>query len=167
MSNKESRWKEQSGFTLIEVVASIVIISIVLIGVMNLITFTNKTAIHNNDRLVAINLGKATIERMKLDRTGYVGDLLKDRLNDEEWEELYDFTRCSAERVSLVEEGPADTCSLLYQPIVNSVTYEVTIRFSQTKEHHQLNLINVLITVELPENKIKTEVEGYISLDEK
>ena len=59
---RRSRGKSERGFTLVEVLASVVIISIVLIGVVNLLIFTNKTAVSNNDKLVAINLAKASID---------------------------------------------------------------------------------------------------------
>ena len=60
--------KSRNGFTLVEVLAAIVIISIILIGVVNLLHFTNKTAYSNNAKLVSINLAKASIERIKLHR---------------------------------------------------------------------------------------------------
>ena len=59
----------QKGFSLIEVIASIVIISIVLLSFFQLFVQSNKTAAANNEKLVVINLADAQLERLKLDHT--------------------------------------------------------------------------------------------------
>src|SRR5690625_3773894 len=61
----------EHGFTLIEVLASIVIISVILLGVIQLIGLTNKTAVSNNTKLVTINLARTTMERIKLQPENY------------------------------------------------------------------------------------------------
>lgn len=47
------------GFTLVEVVAGLVLISIILLSFAQLFIQSNKTASHNNDKLVAIQLADA------------------------------------------------------------------------------------------------------------
>lgn len=56
----------QKGMTLVEVVASIVIISIVLLSVAQIILQSNKNAHVNNDKLVVINLAESVLERLKV-----------------------------------------------------------------------------------------------------
>lgn len=54
------------GMTLVEVVASIVIIAIVLLSVGQIIIQSNKNAHINNDKLVVINLAESVLERLKV-----------------------------------------------------------------------------------------------------
>src|SRR5690625_6696683 len=65
------RKSTQKGFTLVEVLASIVIISVILVGVAQLMLFTNKTAVSNNSKLVTTHLAKATMERIKIEPEAY------------------------------------------------------------------------------------------------
>lgn len=60
------KYKKESGFTLIEVVASIVIITIILLSFSQLFIQSNKTAAYNNEKLVAINMAEAELERLKM-----------------------------------------------------------------------------------------------------
>lgn len=53
----------QRGFTLLEVVASIVIISIILLSFAQLFIQSNKTAAYNNEKLVTINLADAMLAK--------------------------------------------------------------------------------------------------------
>lgn len=55
--------KKESGFTLIEIVASIAIITIVLLSFFQLFIQSNKTAHYNNEKLVLINLADGQLER--------------------------------------------------------------------------------------------------------
>lgn len=147
---------EEKGFTLVEVLASTVIISIVLIGLLNFILFTNNTASINNDRLVAIHLGKASLERVKMDPFSYIERPVSDPGSD------------------YVKEYNKDTCLSLgfstcdfYEPVINDQSYEITITASQEKkEHvneHALHLINIVVTVKDESNKVKHQVEGYVN----
>ena len=162
---RRSRGKSERGFTLVEVLASVVIISIVLIGVVNLLIFTNKTAVSNNDKLVAINLAKASIERIKIEASDH--DYERDgafpyfRLPDEEPDyigrdannpEQYDGTNCHS-----------DECERFYAPVINDVAYEVYVFVNQTEHEANLNLINVVVRVEHPDKQVSSTVEGYVN----
>lgn len=62
------RWlpiRNQSGFSLLEVVASVVILSIILISFFQLIIQSNTVVQHNSDRFVLINLADAELERLQ------------------------------------------------------------------------------------------------------
>lgn len=159
--NAEQSSNREHGFTLVEVLASLVILSILLTGLYNLMIFTNKAAISNNDRLVAINIGKGAMERMQLKPDDY-----------------------------LVDQGPypktitansckTDTCKSLYEPFINGETYVLTVKAEQNdptdpknknnprNREAELHLVNVLITVTAKEKKVKSQIEGYVKVLEK
>ena len=56
----------EQGFSLVEVIASIVIIGIVLLSFSHFFINTNKTAVKNNEKLILMNLANAELERLKL-----------------------------------------------------------------------------------------------------
>lgn len=146
--------KNEKGVTLVEVLASIVIISIILLGVFSLLTFTNKTAVSNNAKLVSINLAKATIERMKVKPDDYFYNFEKLIEKNAEFEVVYDHEDCRTNE---------NECETLYLPVVNDQTYHVEITVSQTDEERDLKLLNVVVTVSLAERNIKSVVEGYVN----
>ncbi|NLY79831.1 MAG: prepilin-type N-terminal cleavage/methylation domain-containing protein [Lysinibacillus sp.] len=55
----------ERGLTLVEVIASIVIIAIVLLSMAQLVIQSNKTTAINNEKLVVIDLAEAVLERLK------------------------------------------------------------------------------------------------------
>lgn len=140
-------WKQkttQSGFTLVEVIASIAIISIILLGVVQLMNFTNKTAISNNVKLVTTHLAKATIERMKIQPEDF---FTQEQINGEP----ITYNSCLANQ-----------CDQLYRLRINDEPYEVTVTVSQNDEETELSLINVIVTVEHVKRNITSTVEGYV-----
>lgn len=154
------RWKrvypQEKGFTLVEVLASTVIISIVLIGLLNLILFSNNTASLNNDRLVAIHLGQASLERVKMDPFSYIERPMSDPGSD------------------YVKEYNKDTCLSLgfstcdfYEPVINDHPYEITVTASQEEkeqvDEQALHLINIVVTVKDETSKVQHQVEGYVN----
>jgi len=132
------------GFTLVEVLASIVIISIILLGVVQLMNFTNKTAITNNVKLVTTHLAKATIERMKIKSEDY---FLPEQINGEP------ITK---------ENCQITSCKNLYRLTINDESYDVIVIVSQNSEEVELQLINVIVTVKHSNKNIKSTVEGYV-----
>lgn len=147
--------KKQTGYTLIEVLAAIVIISIILIGVVNLLNFTNKTAYSNNSKLVSINLALATIERIKIQPSDY--------FKQEDIVEIGKIYTYTSKNCPTGDEK----CKSVYQLYVNDQHYEVELKVSQSNEEKMLNLINTVVTVKLNSNderKIESTMEGYINL---
>lgn len=141
--------QKRDGFTLVEVLAAVVIISIILIGVVNLLNFTNKTAYSNNAKLVSINLAKASIERIKIQPNNY--------FNVEDIEFTSEDCSPSVSKCTKIQE----------QIIVNDQTYDVEFQLSQSKDEAELQLINTVVTVELvndDKRTIESTVEGYINL---
>ena len=141
--------KKKDGFTLVEVLAAIVIISIILIGVVNLLNFTNKTAYSNNAKLVSINLAKASMERIKIQPENYF------RFEDVS----------NSKKTFSSDNCVPNNCAPLYQLQVNDQTYEVELTINQSNDEKELQLINSVVTVKLVDDNrtIESTVEGYVN----
>lgn len=142
--------KNEQAFSLVEVLVSVVIIAIVLVGVINIIIFTNKLAVSNNEKLVAVHIANATIQRIKEKPDDYF-PLPSE--SETEISETYDVTNCTTEE-----------CRNLYDVRINDNLYKVTVRVSQDNNEKRLRLLNVFVEVRLPEKKIHSKVEGYVNL---
>ena len=153
MIRKTNRFmNNENGVTLVEVLASMVIISIILLGVYSLMTFTNKHAVSNNAKLVSINLAKATIERIKIKPEEYFD---VETLTEEEFPAqgyAFDADNCTPEN-----------CSNVYLLRVNDTEYKVEIYLTQDEDERDLKLINVIVTISLEERNINSVVEGYVN----
>lgn len=137
--------KHAKGFTLVEVLASVVIISVILLGVAQLFNFTNKTAVSNNIKLVTTHLAKASIERIKIQPEAY--------FTEEQIAESAPIT---------LNNCKGENCETLYQLIINDDVYHVTVYPSQDEKESDLRLINVLVEVEHEKRGLKSTVEGYV-----
>lgn len=61
-------FNDEKGFTLVEIVASIVIITIVLLSFFQFFIQNNKVANSNTEKLVVVNLSHYYLDRLKLER---------------------------------------------------------------------------------------------------
>lgn len=146
----------ERGFTLIEVVASIVIIAIVLISFSQLFIQTNKTAAKNNEKLVTVNLADAALVKLK----------------SETFAKNSSITNVNNYFVDNVESDPTKKKPPLAIEM-NGKSYSVAYAASQsnstvTNSNHSekdLNLIKVVVTVTAPDGKTKGSSEGYVSLE--
>ena len=148
--------KKERGFTLIEVVASIVIIGIVLISFSQLFIQSNKTAAYNNEKLVTINLADAMLVKLKAE--SFTKDTSITDVN------------------KYFEDNSEPENSMKNPPLaikMNNKTYAVSYEASQNNaeldnsnySEEQLDLIKVVVTVTAPDGKIKGSSEGYVSLE--
>ena len=149
--------KKMDGFTLVEILISLVILSIIILAFLNLFVFTNKTTVVNNDQLVAIHLAKSTMERIKMNPFSYIDEPDNDRFNQPQ---VYTADSCS-------NRPDPDECELLFSPLINNKTYEVQVTVSQTANEKAIRLMNVLVEVNLQNSKtpISSKVEGYVSYE--
>ena len=134
---------KDNGFTLIEVIASIVIISIVLISFSQIVVMNNKVAASNNDKLIAINLAEAELERIKI----------------QPFEESF---------IQKPTDQPLDdVISEVQRQFINEGhnTNFYTVEFSFTQSHNEFNtkVIHVEVTVKYKDSKSK--MEGYLAYD--
>lgn len=144
------RWfpiHNQSGFSLIEVVASVVILSIILISFFQLIIQSNTVVQHNSDRFVLINLADAELERLQVLQfttieqfDQYISSRTSQTIADKEFS------------VQIKKEAAKRITSQSDINVANEAT---------------LNLYNVTVTVsETIGNKTSSSVaEGYVKID--
>lgn len=127
----------QKGLTLVEVLASLVIISIVLLSFFQLIINSNENATTNNEKLVMIYLADAELERLKIDPSNlFIVDL---------------------------ENSTFEIKEKLEKVIkLNNKDYRISIKTSQNDDEKKMKLLNVVIKVRLDSSKSSSTVEGYI-----
>ncbi|WP_341960818.1 prepilin-type N-terminal cleavage/methylation domain-containing protein [Planococcus maritimus] len=163
--------KNEKGFTLVEVLAALVIISIILTSSIAIFSNTNALAVRNSEKLVVINLADAYLERIKADPTGTISNGTAD--GSKTISELINLKTCSVVSGTQKKVCPGIVLSSDLTRL-NGKQYKVTVQFSQTQSNassrihseKDLQLINVLVTVGSPTSKITSSVEGYIA-DEK
>ena len=153
-----SRIYKERGFSLIEVVASIVIIAILLISFSQLFIQANKTAAYNNEKLVTINLADAALAR----------------LQEETFAKNPSFTNVNNYFMDTSIKEPTEKKPPL-AILMNGKSYSITYTASQnskkelitnsTYSEKELDLIKVVVTVTAPDGKIKGSSEGYVSLE--
>lgn len=76
--------KNEKGFTLVEVVASIVLITIILLSFAQLFIQSNKTAAYNNEMLVTINLADAMLAKARATKGNIDGFVIDPTKTDEQ-----------------------------------------------------------------------------------
>jgi prepilin-type N-terminal cleavage/methylation domain-containing protein len=135
----------ERGMTLIEVVASIVIISIVLISFFQLFTQGNTVAARNNEKLVVINLANAELERLKITEPSVVFGTGTNKLNKPGNTNVYNPNHYTK------------------QTTINGSQYEVLIH--ATGYDADAKLVIVEVTATGKNNVPKSKVEGYLKYE--
>jgi len=134
--------KNNRGFTLVEVIASIVIIAILLLSFFQVFIQNNKTAVYNNERLVVINLAHAELERLKIDPFGASAD-----------------GKIKKPTSTIYSDSATKTSK------INNRDYTIKIDAKQSSDEKDLNLINVTVTAISSNGKTKNSVEGYVEYE--
>lgn len=151
--------KQENGFTLLEVTASIALITIILISFFPLLINSKSIASSNIDRLVIVNLADATLSRLQSTPFSYIDKPLDNPSyiykNGISGEKTYSASNCDVD----------NSCEL-YELIMNGQEYEVSIKVSQDIDENRYGLIDVIVTVSNQEKKIKYSVEGYLAYDQ-
>lgn len=148
---------DSRGFSLLEVVASIVIITIILVSISQLILQTNETAVTNNEKLAVIHLADLTIERLKIE--SYI---VEAALPDEEsttWDNWVNNNTCFPIPLNT---DPENDLSIF---MMNGQEYNITACATpQIEREKALGLVNVRIEVTTPRSKSKGHIEGFVKL---
>lgn len=126
--------KNEKGLTLVEVLAALVILSIVLMSFTALFANTNRMAVSNNEKLVVINLADAYLERAKITPSDYI--------------DVYPPTK-------LIESKQKPPFFMT----MNNKTYEVLVKI---KKDASLPLLNIVVTVKAVDSNISSSVEGVV-----
>lgn len=145
MLHKKGIFNNQ-GFTLMEVLASITLLSIIVLTFLQLFAFTNKVAVENNNKLVAVHLAKAMLERVKIEPGLYI-DLPLD---------------------SCPQKNEKGQCLYTTSYPINGKNYEVLITANQKPDEKAIGLIHIVVETRLQgdDSKVSSKVEGYVSDEE-
>lgn len=148
--------RQEKGFTLVEVIASLVIISIILLSFFPMLITAKKTSVMNVDKLVMIQLAEATLDRLQVDPFGY---LEQASLNPPY---LHKPTKDGAFTYTYINCKPQN-CRSLYLLTLNDKTYYTEITASQNASEKNSKLINIVVTIKDEAKKKVYSVEGYVS----
>lgn len=138
--------KRNSGFTLIEVVASIIIVSIVLLSFSQIFIQANRTATYNNEKLVLINLADAALVKLKSQTFN----------QDPAISNLNDYFKTVTKEIKLNDKS--------YQ-ISYQASQNINKALNASYSEKDLNLIKVIVTVKSPTGKMSSSTEGYVTLE--
>jgi prepilin-type N-terminal cleavage/methylation domain-containing protein len=110
------------GFTLIEVLLSITILSAVAIGMFSFFTNAMKYTTYNQGKTVAINIARGVLAYMeRLDFTA-----LKQYVDNEIHNTNKPFAQLDASSCNLPLFGDKHVCEAILRPTINNVTYDET-----------------------------------------
>ncbi len=135
----------EKGFSLIEVLISLTILSVSVIGISQFFSQANQISAGNNNKLVATNLARMTLERLQNDYAAYEMKAIP---------KTYEKSQCTT-----------STCRDLYETMINNNVYETKIIVkSQKGEESSIKLFPVKVTIQYTSNqKVQsTSVEGYV-----
>jgi len=138
-------FSNKQGFTLVEVIVSITILSIIILTFSSIFLFTNNTANRNNEKLVAVHLAKATLESVKGNPSYY-----------------FVLTESG---ITPGEGFQFENDSIKITQIINDQNYEVKIKLTLDNGQKELSLVHVLVEAKLLDSKtpITSKVEGYVN----
>lgn len=140
------------GFTLVETLASMVLLVIILLSFTQLFIQTNEEAKQNNEKLVVINLADGVLEGLKV----------KPMKEIKTATDVQDYFK-----VNTNPAAPSDTLSF------DGKTYKVSYSASQSTTKYtngfnsekDLKLVKVVVTVTAPNGRTKSSSEGYVSIE--
>ncbi|MGN7478840.1 type IV pilus modification PilV family protein [Solibacillus silvestris] len=148
--------KQERGFSLIEVVAAILIVGIVLVSFSQLFIQSNKIAHKNNEKLITVNLADAMLVRLKAESFTYSSTITDPN--------KYFIDTTQSDRT---KKKPPTLIRM------NDKDYEVSYNASQNNQmitnasysEKDLKLIKVVVTVTAPDGKTKGSSEGFVALE--
>ena len=152
--------QNENGISLIEVVASLAIITLILLSFSQFFIQAKKTSAYNNEKIVTINLADGVLARLQ-NRT---------------------YTNLNTSDLSVYFQDTQQSDPLLKNPPtaiqINDKVYTVTYKLSQAPEklkkeevpisyysEAELGLIKVVVTVTSPNGKTKGSSEGYVVIE--
>jgi prepilin-type N-terminal cleavage/methylation domain-containing protein len=144
----------EKGFSLIEVLVSLSILSVSVIAFSNLFIQADGISSNNNQKLVATNLARMTLDRIQQKPLDYG---IKVPIQ----ETVYSNEQCHA---LTVEE-----CSNFYTTIINNTKYSINVntKLGNSKEvNAKLFPITVTVSYRVNERTKGSSVEGYVSYDQ-
>lgn len=141
MAKKSQKKLSNKGFTLIEVLASIILISIILLSFAQIFMQSNKFMHRNNEQLVVINLADAVVEKLK--------SFPQEKNNSGKFFANYD-------KKIRMNDNDYDVAIVATQ---NKFAHK-----NATYSEQDLGLIKVVVTITAPNGQTKGVSEGYVAL---
>lgn len=138
----------EKGFTLVEVLAGIVIITIILISVAQIMIQSNKTAEANKNQLVVIHLADAMLERLKIENHVVKKAIPPSNTWDKD--------------IEIELKNDSEDYSTI---TINNQDYSISAYLTpRTNTIKDLNIVNVRVLVQDEKGKRKSEIEGYVEI---
>ena len=158
--------KNEDGVSLIELIASIAIVTILLISFAQLFIQANKTAAYNNEKLVTINLADAMLARLQSETFTKKASITN--VNDYFIEPAN--TNPAKRRIPTTIQMNGKSYSISYKASQSTENFNRSAPAgNSTKEpfstEKNLDLIKVVVTVASPDGKTKSSTEGYVVLE--
>jgi prepilin-type N-terminal cleavage/methylation domain-containing protein len=135
----------EKGFSLIEVLISLTILSVSVIGISNFYNQANQISAGNNNKLVATNLARMTLERIQHDYSPFEITPAPG---------TYNTSTCKT-----------PSCQNLYETTINNIVYDIEIEVKeQSGDESAIKLFPIKVTIhhEMNEKQKSTAVEGYV-----
>lgn len=142
--------KNEGGYTLIEILAGIFILSIVLTVFFQFFIFSQKTTTQSKEELVALKLAETVLEQIVSDTNGYREDL-----KDNGKPKVNQTFICSKENLN---------CKDRYYFMANNNEYEARITVGAQQEDLGIYPIKVEIFGVSNKEKPLSEVKGLVEL---
>jgi prepilin-type N-terminal cleavage/methylation domain-containing protein len=137
----------EKGFSLIEVLVSLSILSVSVIAISNFFLQSGEISAGNNRKLVATNLARMTLDRVQQNYASY-------GIKVPTGEDTFSLSLC--------HDLPSDECENLYSTIINNTKYEITLSIKESTEKEvDMNLLPVTVTISYLDKQ--TSVEGYVA----
>jgi prepilin-type N-terminal cleavage/methylation domain-containing protein len=136
----------EKGFSLIEVLASLSILSISVIAISHFFLQSEEISAGNNRKLVAANLARMTLDRVQQNYTSY-------GIKVPNGEDTFSLSHC--------HDLPSDDCENLYSTIINNTKYEINLFIKESTEKEvDMSILPVTVTISYLDKQ--TSVEGYV-----
>jgi prepilin-type N-terminal cleavage/methylation domain-containing protein len=136
------------GFTLVEVLATIVILGIIILSFFQFFIFSQKTTTNNQDKLVAINVAQKVLEQIKEE----AGEPDSTAQKSQYW-----LVTHPADYIYVKTYGGES-----HQETVNGKTYSVAIVVTQEKPDS--NLYMVTVSINGVDDRSESTVKGLVEL---
>jgi prepilin-type N-terminal cleavage/methylation domain-containing protein len=149
--------RNNRGFTLVEVLASIIILGILATVFFQMFIFSQKTTTSNQEKLVAVNVAQGMLERIK-----------HDVKLDEPYRMYPEITSTGTYTISNcgVYSGTDKTdCEKRYKTMVNDINYTIEIQIKVADEAESgMGLYWAIVRVLNNEGKPQSTAKGFVEL---
>jgi prepilin-type N-terminal cleavage/methylation domain-containing protein len=143
--------RNNHGFTLVEILASIVILGLIATVFFQMFIFSQKTTTGNQEKLVAINVAQGVLER--LNHSNFYNEITSPGSSPViHYPMTYTKANCSG-----------DDCDDKYTIKINNIDYEIEITVEEKLES-EMNLHQVKVRILGEDKKPKSSVKGFVEI---